>query len=263
MIMELAQQANIVKGALDKIMILVKVLKIQKTLEGQKIKMTDEKSNRKIVIPGEIISKGEEYLPGDGTEKKGNEIIALKYGLAEESNKLVRIIPLSGVYQPRRGNVVIGEVENITFNGWVINIKAGDTAFLTLMEVPKYVNKDALEEVMEIGDSVVAKIWAVNKRGIDLSIKSRGLGKIDEGIIIEINPNKVPRVIGKEGSMINLIKNETNCNITVGQNGLIWIKGDEIEKELFAKKAILFVVERSIISGLTEEVKKWFEERGK
>ena len=63
--------------------------------------------------------------------------------------------------------------------------------------------------------------------------------------------------------MINLIKDETKCNITVGQNGLIWIKSDKIENELFAKKAILFVTEKSFISGLTEEVKKFLEEERK
>ena len=223
-------------------------------------KMTD----RKIIIPGEVIFEGEDYLPGEGTEKKGKEIISLRYGLAEESNKLVKVIPLSGVYQPRRGNVVIGRVENITFNGWIIDIGASDRAFLSLTEVPRYVNKDGLDEVMDFNNMVVAKIWGINKRGIDLSIKSRGLGKIDEGMIIKINSNKVPRVIGKEGSMVNLIKENTNCNITVGQNGLIWIQGDKIEDELFAKKAVLFVVEKSFISGLTDELKKWFDkEKGK
>jgi len=214
---------------------------------------------RKIIVPGEIIVEGDDYLPGEGTEKKGNEIIALRYGLIEESNKLIKVIPLSGIYQPRRGNVVIGKVENITFNGWVIDIGTPENAFLPLTEVPRYVNKDGLDEIMDIGDMVVAKIWGINKRGIDLSIKSRGLGKIDEGIIIEVNPSKVPRVIGKEGSMINLIKDETKCNITVGQNGLIWVKGEKIEEELHAKRAILFVTEKSYVSGLTEEIKKWFE----
>jgi len=221
-------------------------------------------TDRKIIIPGEVIFEGEDYLPGEGTEKKGKEIISLRYGLAEESNKLVKVIPLSGVYQPRRGNVVIGRVENITFNGWIIDIGASDRAFLSLTEVPRYVNKDGLDEVMDFNNMVVAKIWGINKRGIDLSIKSRGLGKIDEGMIIKINSNKVPRVIGKEGSMVNLIKENTNCNITVGQNGLIWIQGDKIEDELFAKKAVLFVVEKSFISGLTDELKKWFDkEKGK
>ena len=109
----------------------------------------------------------------------------------------------------------------------------------------------------------VAKIWSINKRGIDLTIKSRGLGRIDEGLIVKINPNKVPRVIGKEGSMIKMIKDETGCNITVGQNGFIWIKGDRVEDELFAKRAILFVAEKSFVSGLTDEVKNWFTKEKK
>jgi exosome complex component RRP4 len=221
--------------------------------------MTDEHM-RKVVIPGEVIFEGDDYLPGEGTQKKGNEIVAIRYGLAEESKKLVKVIPLSGVYLPRRGNVVIGKVENITFNGWVIDINTPENSFLSLMEVPRYVNKDDLEEVFMIGDMVVAKINSINKRGIDLTVKLKGLGRLDKGIIIHVNPNKVPRIIGKEGSMISLIKDETKCRITVGQNGLIWINGDKVEDELFAKKAILHITERSFMSGLTDEMKKWFEE---
>ncbi len=220
-------------------------------------------SERKIVIPGEEIVKGGEYLPGEGTEKKGDSIISLKYGLAEENNRLVKVIPLSGVYQPRTGNVVIGKVELVTFNGWVIDIGTSENGFLTLTEVPRYVNKNGLEEVMDIGDMVVAKIFNMNKRGIDLSLKSRGLGKIEGGMIIQINSNKVPRVIGKEGSMVKLIKDETGCNITVGQNGFIWLKGNTVESELMARDAIMFIVEKSFISGLTEEVTKWFGENKK
>ena len=220
-------------------------------------------AERKIIIPGEVIAKGDDFLPGEGTEKTDKGIIALRFGLAEENNKLVKVIPLSGVYQPRRGNVVIGKVENITINGWFLDIGCADNAFLSLMEVPRYVNKDELEEVMKIGDMAIAKIWTINKRGIDLSIKSRGLGKIDDGIIMRVNSNKVPRVIGKEGSMVNLIKDKTGCNITVGQNGVILIKGKKLEDELLAKETIQFVTEKSFISGLTNEVTKWFEGKKK
>lgn len=218
---------------------------------------------RKIVIPGEVIVKGDNYLPGEWTEKRNDEIVAIRYGLADESNRLVKIIPLSGVYHPRTGNVVIGKISDITFNGWIIDIGASDNAFLQVAEFPRYVNKSELDEVMDIGDMLIAKIIGVNRRGTDLTVKSRGLGKIEEGLIVKINPNKVPRIIGKEGSMVKLIKENTNCNITVGQNGLIWIKGDGVEDELFSKEAILFVAEKSSISGLTEEVKKWFEEKKK
>jgi len=224
--------------------------------------LSDEK-NREVVVPGEVIISGDDYLPGEGTEKCGKDIVALRFGLAEEANKLIKIIPLSGVYQPRRGNVVIGKVENVTFNGWVIDVDTAENAFLPLTEVPRYVNKNELDEVMDIGDLAVVKIWGINKRGIDLSINARGLGRIDEGMIVKVNSNKVPRIIGKEGSMINLIKEKTGCNITVGQNGYVWVKGNTVEEELFAKKAIMFVTEKSFVSGLTEKVEEWFGEEKK
>jgi len=99
------------------------------------------------------------------------------------------------------------------------------------------------------------------RKGIDLTIKSRGLGKLEGGMLININSNKVPRVIGKAGSMINLIKDATGCDITVGQNGIIWIRGNKIEDELFAKEAIKFVTEKSFIGGLTDKTKEWLEEK--
>ena len=127
--------------------------------------MTKEKSDRKVVIPGEVIFEGEEYLPGEGTEKRENKIVAIRYGLAEESNGLVKVIAVSGVYQPRRGNVVIGKVENLTFYGWQINIDSAEGAFLPLQEVPGFVSKEELAEVMDIGDMVLCENnWSKWKR---------------------------------------------------------------------------------------------------
>ena len=108
---------------------------------------------------------------------------------------------------------------------------------------------------------IVVKIDNVKSKGIDLTAKLRGLGKLERGMIVFINSNKVPRVIGREGSMINLIKQETNCDIVVGQNGIVWIKGEKVEDELKAKDAILFVVSKSYVEGLTEKVEKYFREK--
>ena len=222
-----------------------------------------KKMDRKVVIPGEVIVEGDDYLPGESTEKRDGKIYSLRYGLVQEQNNLIKVIPLSGAYVPQRGNVILGKVENVLANGWLIDIGAADTAFLSIMEVPRYVNKDAMEEVLGIDDLVLAKIWSINKRGIDLSLKSRGLGRVEEGIIFTVNSNKVPRIIGKEGSMIKIIKENTGCDITVGQNGSILVKGNEVVDELFAKKAIKFIEQKSFVSGLTEEVIKWFGENKK
>lgn len=222
-----------------------------------------EENKRFVVIPGEVVVSGDDYLPGDNTEKHSNgEIVSLKYGLAEVSKNLAKVIPLSGPYTPRRGNVVIGKVEMVLGNGWLFDIGGADNAFLSVSEVPRYVNSHQMEEVFRIGDLGVVKIWGIGGRGIDLSIKSRGLGRIDEGIIFKVNPNKVPRVIGKEGSMIKLIKDYTGCNITVGQNGYIWIRGDKVDDELLAKSSIEFIVENSFVEGLTDKVEGWFKEKG-
>lgn len=219
--------------------------------------------SREIVIPGETIVTGEDYLPGDGVRREGKDIVASRFGLAEISGRLVRIIPLSGVYIPRRGNVVIGRVMDITFNGWSIDINAPYLAFLSITECPRFFNRYELAENAGIGDMIVAKVSNVKTRGVDLTLKSRGLGKLEKGMIISVNSNKVPRVIGKEGSMINLIKEKSKCDIIVGQNGLIWLKGETIEDELFSEKAIKFVTDRPFVEGLTEKTKEWLEEKKK
>ncbi len=209
---------------------------------------------RKIVVPGETIISGEEFLPGDGTRREEKDIVAGRYGLADVSDKLIRIIPLSGVYVPRRGNTIIGEVIDITFNGWIIDFGGSVNGFLPVSEVPKYIAKGELKEFLDFGDIIVAKVQGAEGRSLDLSIKLRGYGKLMEGMIIKINPNKVPRVIGKEGSMVKIIKDATGVEITVGQNGWIWVKGGKIDDELKTQKIINFICENSFIDGLTDKV---------
>ena len=216
-------------------------------------------TERKIVVPGETIIQGEEFLPGDGTRREKEDIVASKYGLADISDKLVRVIPLSGVYSPRRGNSVIGQIIDIKFNGWLVDFNGPTTGFLPVSEYPRYIEQDELQDALNFGDLILAKVNNIKASSVDLSIRLRGFGKLDEGIIMKVNPNKVPRVIGKEGSMVSLIKELTGCNITVGQNGLVWIKGQSIDAELKARKIIEYICENSFIDGLTEKVKSFAE----
>jgi exosome complex component RRP4 len=223
---------------------------------GEEESTNHSQKERKLVIPGETIVSGDEYLPGDFTRKEGNDVISNRYGLVEINGRVVKIIPVSGVFEPRRGNTVIGRVDDITFSGWMIDIGGPYSSFLPLMECPRFIDRNNIAEFADIGDVLSLKVLGVKKGGIDLTLKFRGLGRLDGGRIIKINPHKVPRVIGKEGSMINLIKDKTRTEITVGQNGFIWLKGDG-DGENKAEETIKLIVQESTSSGLTEKIEKF------
>lgn len=216
----------------------------------------DTPVERKLVIPGETIVSGDDYLPGDFTKRDGDDVVANRYGLAEIRDRLVKILPISGVYEPRRGNTVIGTVTDINFSGWQIDIGGTGGGFLPLNECPRFINRNNIEEFATVGDVFNIKIWGVKRGSVDLSLKSRGLGKLEGGRIIKMNCHKVPRVIGREGSMINLIKDKTGAEITVGQNGYVWLKGD-LEGEKRAEDAIRLIEKEAASEGLTDKVEKF------
>jgi len=220
-----------------------------------------ESTSRKVIVPGETIVTGENYLPSDGTRREGDNIIASRFGLAEISGRVVKVISIFGAFTPRRNNVVIGTVTDITFNGWLINIDSAGNSFLPIDEAPRFINRNEMDQFLNIGDVVAAKIWSVKSKGIDLVMKGKGLGKLEGGFIFKIIPSRVPRVIGREGSMVNLIKEKTGCSITIGQNGWIWIKGQSTDDEIKARNAIEFVSDKVHINGLTEKVEEWFAKK--
>jgi exosome complex component RRP4 len=148
-------------------------------------------AERKIVVPGETIIKGEEFLPGNGTRREGDEIVASRYGLADISDRFIKIIPLSGVYFPRKGNSIIAQVTDINQNGWVLEFGGILSGYLPLTEVPKFINKDEMRDFLDFGDLIFGKIVDIG-RSVTLSIKLRGYSKLKGGMIININPNKVP-----------------------------------------------------------------------
>jgi len=224
----------------------------------------EEKKSRKIVVPGEIIATGQNFLPGENTRREDKNIIATKYGLLDSDERLVRVIPLSGIYLPRRGDVVIGKVIDITFNGWLMDINSPYSSFLPIMECKGFISKkDDLSQIYRHGDMILAGVIGVKGKGVDLTTKEREFHKLEDGIIVTVNSNRVPRVIGKQGSMVHMIKEHTGCNIAVGQNGLVWIKGDSVEAELLAKETIKFITQHSFVDGLTDKVREFLEKNKK
>jgi exosome complex component RRP4 len=230
---------------------------IEENITNEFSNENQEEVKRTPIVPGEIIESGEDFLPGEGTMRVGKDIISTRLGLAEKAGRLIRVISLFGAYYPRKHNTVLGRVVEVTYSGWLLDIDTALSAFLPLEECSQFINRSEMEQFLAVGDVVSAKIFGIKAKGIDVSIKGRGLGKLEGGFIFKVNSSRVPRIIGKEGSMINLIKEKTGCQLTVGQNGWVWIKG-EIDSQIKARKAVEFIADKAFISGLTEKMEEWF-----
>jgi len=218
---------------------------------------------KSVVVPGETLAKGMDYLPGFGTYRKDEEIIAARLGVANVDGRAIKIIPLSGSYIPKKNDVIIGKVIDVTMNGWRIDTHSAYTAMLMLKDGSSdYIARGAdLTSYYNLGDYMVCKITKVTtQKLVDLTMKGPGLRKLRGGRIIQVNPYKVPRIIGKQGSMVSMIKKATNCKIIVGQNGLIWLQG-EPQEEMLAVETLKKIEAESHTPGLTEKIKKFLEEK--
>ncbi len=213
--------------------------------------------NREIVTPGELLAEGN-YIAGNNTYKDGSKIYASRLGLVEYEEHVVQVIALNTVYIPSVGDQVIGKIEDVSIFGWTVDINSPYKAILRATDAlnkPFKQQKDELTNFLDIGDLIFAKIIAFD-RTIDpiLTIKEPGLGKITQGQLIKVPPAKIPRIIGRKASMINMLKRETKCRITVGQNGIVLISGSSPEDERLAIMAIEKIVREAHTSGLTDRI---------
>jgi exosome complex component RRP4 len=209
--------------------------------------------NKDLVIPGQILSD-DEYYSGRGTFKENGKICSSLIGLVSLRNKKIRVIPLKSKYVPKKGDVVIGKINDVRFSMWDVDINSPYSGILPAFEVFGREKKE-LNKVYDVGDVLFLRVVDVDEiKKAKLGLKGRGMGKFKGGIIVDIAPTKVPRLIGKKGSMINMIKDKTKCKIVVGQNGLVWVKGDE-DMEQLTRNIIHLIEAEAHTSGLTNKIK--------
>lgn len=219
--------------------------------------------NKSIVVPGEILAEGMDFLPSEGAFREGEMVISSRLGLANVDGRAIKIIPLAGTYLPKAGDRIICKVFDVTYSGWRVDTNTAYPAMLSMKEATsEYIEHGAdLNKYFTMGEYIVAKIINVTGQNlIDISLKGPGLNKLKPGRIIEVDPCKVPRVIGKQGSMVSTVKQATGCNIIVGQNGLIWLSG-EPEDEMLAIECIKKIEKESHKQGLTEEIERFLKEK--
>lgn len=220
---------------------------------------------KQIVVPGEILASGMDYLPAGGSFREEDSIVSSQLGIVNVSGRLIKIVPLAGPYIPKTGDTVIGRIADLTYSSWFVDVGYAYDASLTMKEATSaFVPRGAeLTNFFKLNDLVVTKIINVTKsKAIDVTMRGPGLRKLQGGKIINVPAPKVPRIVGKQGSMISMVKEMTGCDIVAGQNGRIWISGPDPAKERIAEEVVLIISAESHTSGLTDRVKKFINSKG-
>ncbi|MCH2432150.1 MAG: KH domain-containing protein [Candidatus Poseidoniia archaeon] len=220
--------------------------------------MSEESSSeRKLVLPGDLMET--KSKPGRGIFRKDGRIHASVVGHSSDKSGYINVNGIKGRYNPKTGDKIVAVCAETGPSIWRMDIGASFNSTLHHSESGWKVPFGDTARFLSIGDAVWAEIFMVDAAGShQISLKKDDCRKLYSGTIVKINPTNVPRVIGKQGSMITTIREKTQTRIQIGQNGYIWIdgKGDDIS---LAQKAVEMINEEATSKGLTKKIEKLLE----
>ncbi len=184
-------------------------------------------------------------------------IYASLLGLMRRRPPIIEVVALSGRYIPKPDDVVVGTVTDVQGTFWLLDIGAPRWAPLHMTGTPWKIDFGETDRYLRVGDTVVVRVEAIENTGrIGVTMNGEGLGKLEGGTLVTISPAKVPRVIGRGGSMIQTIERSTGCRLVVGQNGRVHVDGPT-EQTLRVRETLKLIDEEGHHSGLTERVQSY------
>ena len=214
---------------------------------------------KRIVIPGELLSENSS-LSGSGTYVSGGKVYASVCGLLIQKGKF-SVHPLSGPYMPKKNDLVIGYVTVVTSSNWIFDIGCPYEGLLHVTEYPQRVPSEEMTQHFGIGDTVLLKVTDVNSEmKIELTYKDQVCRKLTNGRLFEISSSKVSRVIGRSGAMISMLKSKTGCDVFVGGNGRIWMRGSSESMDILTN-ALKKIEADAQVSGLTDLIAAYIDEQ--
>lgn len=154
-------------------------------------------------------------------------------------------VPLEGAWIPRVDDLVVGIVEDSRNHVYTVNLRFFGKG---LVIEGKFERRP-----MSIGDVIEARIKDIEDRKTVILDFPKVLR---DGVVIEVKPSKIPRVIGKSDTMIRQIAESTRTRISVGNNGMVWLSGPNAK---VAMDAISVIETEAQTSGLTERIRAMLE----
>ncbi len=209
----------------------------------KEVEVEVEHKQKKVVVPGDLVTEGRKKL-GQNVFTENGKVYSEALGIAYPNSDLASVVAFSGRYIPKRGDLLVGIVTRQTVRGYLADINSIYNSYFA---------DDEVRERLERGSVISAKVSEVNE------VNEASLFDIRVfygGEIISVSPAKVPRIVGKNGSMLSVLKEGTGCNLLVGRNGWVWVK-DGDAKKLVA--AIRLIEAESHLDNLTVKVEEFLK----
>lgn len=191
-------------------------------------------SESRIVMPGELLSDKPERISYAFVDK--GKTYSTVVGLFSEG----KLVPLEGPYEPLPDDLIVGLITEVKFSGYSVDINTAYPAFLSSREIRERYN---------MGDMIFARIALIDEvRSTELSDAK----KLPAGRLVKVSSVKIPRIIGKKNSMIDILQAATGCQINAGRNGYVWISG--AGNATLVEQAIRMIEAQAHTHGLTDRV---------
>ncbi len=230
--------------------------------QQETVSKTPEPSAKAVVLPGELIELGTAKA-GAGTRTEGDKVFSTILGLKVEHRGVVSVVPLSGVYIPRQGDTVIGQVIDLGPSNWTVDIGTASPSPLHVNDVPWKVDFGDTARYIAVNDTVLCKVLKIDEvRRVFLTLNGPGLRKLEGGQVVRVSYTNVGRVVGKAGATIEKIKRWTNCRIFAARNGRVWVHGEMPDMGV-AIAAIRLVDREANSPNLSEQLDAFLKEHGK
>ncbi len=195
---------------------------------------------QRIVVPGEKLE--DKPLRIDEAFTEDGKTYSTIMSVYDEERKV--LTPLEGMWYPRMGDQVVGVVAEDKLSVYFIDLNSPYKGLIFA--------KDCNDDLMA-GDIIEASVKELDKTKTAILTRPR---KLFGGKILYVNPAKIPRILGKGNTMIRQLTQLTQSSITVGLNGLVWIKGGKVD---LATEAIVTIQQEAHTAGLTNRIKALLE----
>lgn len=201
-------------------------------------------AEQRLVTPGMAIGPSAGKRAGSGIITEQDTMIATQLGWLQEKNNTMSVHPIHSAYMPRSGDLIVANVAEVRNNLWFMDINGAFQGLLPMSLAPWKVEFGAARQHMDVGNVVLARVQEVDEcHNVVLTMKGVGLRRLNQGAVESIPVQHVDRVRGEGNSLLQRLRDASDCRIMVGENGRVWIDGDS-NGITWARKALKMVAEK-------------------